>query len=91
MSPKLEDLMGDTENPEAHVVIFTFCCALTSKPTHEQQRDALAQLIRVAREGMKLDVITAQVVCMTEAQARKAFEEAEMADATEEASRVLKS
>ena len=79
-----------TDNAEARIIVFSICIGLPFKPTDEQTAQALAMLCRVVKEGMKLDIVSAQCLTMTKEQARKAFETAEVEDATQESQRSTK-
>jgi len=79
---------------EKRIVIFTICCEVPFIPTDEQNTMALAMICRVVSEGMKLDILSASIVSMTEEQARKNAEklkETEVEEAVEEAKEHLKS
>lgn len=82
---QISDLKADEKTAtEARIVTLTICVALEFKPTEEQVASALAQLVRVATEGMKMQVVSAQSLVLTVEQARKAFEKAEMMEAMSE-------
>jgi hypothetical protein len=89
MNP-LEASDKQAEDPEARIIVFSVCVGLPFKPTDEQTAQALAMLCRVVKEGMKLDVISAQCITMTREQAQKNFETAELDEATEESQKATK-
>jgi hypothetical protein len=83
---RISDILHTGEEPEteARIVTFTICVAIPFKPEEEQVQKELAQIVRVAVEGMKMQVVSAQALVLTIAQARKAFELAEKEDAIEQ-------